>query len=96
MVKLAQHHRLGPRALPHNTLDSILSHTLDIDEKKYLVYIVNYLMDINQIEVSHMYTLAEKQFMLILNIPMVSNTNLLDLYKFLLAVDFLQLLCKSR
>jgi hypothetical protein len=30
VVKLAQHHRLAPGALPHDILDEILNHTLTV------------------------------------------------------------------
>jgi hypothetical protein len=39
--------------------------------------------DLFQIEVSHLYTPATIEFTLILHIPMVANSNLLDLYEFL-------------
>jgi hypothetical protein len=44
---------------------------------------VNYTSDLFQIEVSHLYNPVTMEFTLILHIPMVSNTNLLDLYEFL-------------
>jgi hypothetical protein len=39
--------------------------------------------DLFQIEVSHLYTPATNEFTLILHIPMVANSNLLNLYEFL-------------
>ncbi len=49
-----------------------------------MVYFVNYASDFFQVEVSHLYDPKTPQFTLILKIPLVSNTNLLELYKFLL------------
>jgi len=83
VIKSTQNHRLAPGDLPHDILDGILIHTLDIAEKKKLVPFVNYPSDIFQIQVSHLYTLASKQYTLILPILMVSKTNLLDLCEFL-------------
>ena len=84
MVKLAQHHRLAPGALPHDVLDEILNHTLSVARKMNMVYFVNYASDFFQVEVSHLYDPKTPQFTLILKIPLVSNTNLLELYEFLL------------
>jgi len=37
VVKSAQHHRLAPRALPHNVLDGIIAHVEQVARKKNLV-----------------------------------------------------------
>jgi hypothetical protein len=84
VVKSAQHHRLAPGALPHDVLDGIISHVVQVAAKKNLVPFVKFALDLFQIEVSHLYTLATNEFTLILHVPMVSNSNLLNLYKFLL------------
>ncbi len=39
--------------------------------------------DLFQIEVSHLYNPAKNEFTLILHVPMVANSNLLNLYEFL-------------
>jgi hypothetical protein len=44
---------------------------------------VKFTSDLFQIEVSHLYTLATNEFTLILYIPMVANSKLLNLYDFL-------------
>ncbi len=51
--------------------------------KKNLVPLVKFASDLFQIKASHLYVPATQEFTLILQIPMVSNTNLLDLYKFM-------------
>jgi hypothetical protein len=78
MVKSAQHHRLAPGALSHDILDEILNHPLSVARKMNMVYFVNYASDLFQVEVSHLYDPKTPQFTLILHIPLVSNTNLLD------------------
>jgi len=83
VVKSAQHHQLAPGALPHDVLDGIIDHVTAVTNKKNLVPFVTFASDLFQIEVSHLYTLATDKFTLILHIPMVTNSNLLDLYKFL-------------
>ena len=89
MVKSAQHHRLAPGALPHDVLDEILNHTLAVAKKRNMVSFVNYTSDLFQVEVSHLYDLKTLQFTLIVHIPLVSNTNLLELYEFLpLSIHF--------
>jgi hypothetical protein len=83
MVKSAQHHCLAPGALPHDVLDKILSHTLSVAHKHNMMPFLNYVSDLFQIEVSHLYNPVTMEFTLILHIPMVSTANLLDLYEFL-------------
>jgi len=83
VVKSAQHHRLAPRALPHNVLDSIIEHVTAVAKKKNLVPFVTFASDLFQIEVSHLYSPATNEFTLILHVPMVANSNLLNLYEFL-------------
>jgi hypothetical protein len=83
IVKSAQHHRLAPGTLPHDVLDEILNHTLAVGKKRNIVSFVNYTSDLFQVEVSHLYDPKTLQFTLIVHIPLVSNTNLLKLYKFL-------------
>jgi hypothetical protein len=83
VVKSAQHHRLAPGALPHDVLDEILNHTLAVAKKRNMVSFVNYASDLFQVEVSHLYDPKTMQFTLIVHIPLVSNTNLLELYEFL-------------
>ncbi len=82
-VKSAKHHRLAPGALPHDVLDGIINHVDSVTIKKNLVPFVQFALDLFQIEVSHLYTLATNEATLILHIPMVANSNLLDLYEFL-------------
>jgi len=48
-----------------------------------MVYFVNYALDLFQVEVSHLYDPKTPQFTLILHIPLVSNTNQLQLYEIL-------------
>jgi hypothetical protein len=83
VVKSAQHHRLAPGALPHDILDGIITHVTQVAQKKNLVPFVTFALDLFQIEVSHLYTPATNEFTLILHIPMVTNSNLLNLYEFL-------------
>jgi hypothetical protein len=83
VVKSAQHHRLAPGALPHDVLDEILNHTLAVARKRNMVSFVNYASDLFQVEVSHLYDPKTMQFTLIVHIPLVSNSNLLELYEFL-------------
>jgi hypothetical protein len=83
VVKSAQHHQLAPGALPHDVLDEILNHTLAVAKKRNMVSFINYALDLFQVEVSHLYDPKTLQFMLIIHIPLVSNTNLLKLYEFL-------------
>jgi hypothetical protein len=82
VVKLAQHHRLAPGALPRDVLDGI-DHLVQVAKKKNLVPFVKFALDLFQIEVSHLYMPATNEFTLILHIPMVANSNLLNLYEFL-------------
>ncbi len=84
MVKLAQHHRLAPVALLHDILNGIISYAIEVHERKNLVPLIKFVLDQFQIEVLHLYMLATNEFTMILHILMVSNTNLLDLGKFLL------------
>ncbi len=84
MVKSAQHHQLAPWALPHDVLDGFIDHITQVAKKKNLVPFVKFTSDLFKIEVSHLYTRAKNEFPLILHILMVSNHNLLNLYKFLL------------
>jgi hypothetical protein len=79
VIKSAQHHRLAPGTLPHDILDGIINHIVQVAKKKNLVPFVKFALDLFQIEVSHLYTPATNKFTLILHIPMVSNTNLLNL-----------------
>jgi hypothetical protein len=83
VVKLAQHHRLAPGALPHDVMDEILNHTLSVAKKRNMVSFVNYASDLFQVEVSHLFDSKTLQFTLIVHIPLVSNYNLLELYEFL-------------
>ncbi len=83
VIKSAQHHRLAPGALPHDVLDEILNHTLSVAKKRSMVSFVNYASDLFQVEVSHLFDPKTLQFTLIVHIPLVSNTNLLELYEFL-------------
>jgi hypothetical protein len=83
VVKSAQHHRLAPGALPHDVLDGIIDQVTAIAKKKNLVPFVTFASDLFQLEVSHLYTSATNEFTLILHIPMVANSNLLNLYEFL-------------
>jgi hypothetical protein len=80
IVKSAQHHRL---ALSHDILDGIIEHVTAVAKKKNLVPFVTFALDLFQIEVSHLYSPAINEFTLILHIPMVANSNLLNLYQFL-------------
>ncbi len=83
VVKLAQHHQLTPGALPHDVLDGVIEHVIQMAKKKNLVPFVKFASDQFQIEVYHLYTPAMTEFTLILHIPMVANSNLLNLYEFL-------------
>jgi hypothetical protein len=83
VVKSAQHHRLAPGALPHDVLDEILNNTLSVARKRNIVSFMNYASDLLQVEVSHLFDPKTLQFTLIVHIPLVSNANLLELYKFL-------------
>jgi len=83
VVKSAQHHRLAPGALPHDVLDGIIEHVTAVAKKKNLVPFVTFASDLFQIEVSHLYNPAKNEFTLILHVPMVANSNLLNLYEFL-------------
>jgi hypothetical protein len=83
VFKSAQHHRLAPGALPHDVLDGIMNHVVQVTKKKNLIPFVKFALDLFQIKVSHLYTPATNEFTLILHIPMVSDTNLLNLYEFL-------------
>jgi len=83
VVKSAQHHRLAPGALPHDILDGIIDHVIAVAKKKNLIPFIMFASDLFQIEVSHLYTPATNEFMLILHIKMVANSNLLNLYEFL-------------
>jgi len=56
---------------------------VNVAKRKNLVPFVKFASDLFQIEVSHLYTLATNEFTLILHIPIVANSNLLDLYEFL-------------
>jgi hypothetical protein len=80
VVKSTQHHRLAPGALPHDVLDGIIAHVTEVAQKKNLVPFVTFALDLFQIEVSHLYTPTTNEFTLILHIPMVANSNLLNLY----------------
>jgi hypothetical protein len=75
VVKSAQHHRLAPVALPHDVLDGIIDHVVNVAKKKNLVPFVKFASDLFQIEVLHLYTPATNEFTLILHIPMVANSN---------------------
>jgi len=75
--------RLAPGALPHDVLNGIISHIVQVATKKNLVHFIKFASDLFQIEVSHLYTPATNEFTLILHVPMVSNANLLNLYEFL-------------
>jgi hypothetical protein len=83
VAKSAQHHRLAPGALPHDILDGIIDHFVQVAKKKNLVLFVKFVLDLFQIEVSHLYTPASNECTLILHIPMVANSNLPNLYEFL-------------
>ena len=83
VVKSAQHHRLAPGALPHDVLDGIIEHVTAVAKKKNLVPFVTFASDLFQIEVSHLYNPAKNEFTLILHVPMVANSNLLNLYEFM-------------
>ncbi len=82
VVKSAQHHWLAPGALPHDVLDGIIMHVLQVAIKKNLVQFVKFASDLFQIEVSHLYMPAIIEFTLTLQVPIISNANLLNLYKF--------------
>jgi hypothetical protein len=75
--------RLSPGALPHDVLDGIINHIVQVAKKKNQVPFVRFASDLFQIEVSHLCTPAVNEFTLILHIPMVANSNLLNLFKFL-------------
>jgi hypothetical protein len=49
-----------------------------------MVSFVNYALDLFQVEVSHPYDPKMLQFTLIVHIPLISNANRLEHYKFLL------------
>jgi hypothetical protein len=49
VVKSAQHHRLAPGALPHDVLDGIISHVVQVATKKNLVHFVKFASDLFQI-----------------------------------------------
>jgi hypothetical protein len=83
VVKSAQHHYLAPGTLPHDVLGRIISHIIQVAAKKNLVPFIKFASDLFQIEASHLYTPATNKFTLILHVPIVSNANLLNLYKFL-------------
>jgi hypothetical protein len=83
IVKSAQHYRLALGPLPHDFLDEILNHTLSVARKRNMVSFVNYASDLLQVEVSHLYDPKTLQFTVIVHIPLISNANLLELYKFL-------------
>jgi hypothetical protein len=55
-----------------------------VAKKKNLVPFVKFASDLFQIDVSHLYTPAKNELSLILHIPMVANSNILNLYEFLL------------
>jgi hypothetical protein len=76
VVKLTQHHRLALGALPHDIFDSIISHVVQVADKKNLVPFIKFASDLFQIKVSHLYMPATNEFTLILQVPMVSNTKL--------------------
>ncbi len=83
VIKLAQHHRLAPGALPNDVLDGIIEDVTAVAKKKNLVPFVTFASDLFQIEVSHLYLSATNEFTLILHVPTVANSNLLILYEFL-------------
>jgi len=59
-----------------------INDVVQVAKKKNLVPFVKFALDLFQIEVSHLYTLAMDEFTLIHHILMVANSNLLNLYKF--------------
>jgi len=83
IVISAQHHRLAPGAPPHDVLDGIIDHVMAVAKKKNLIPFVTFASDLFQIEVSHLYSPATNEFTLILHVPMMANSNLLNLYEFL-------------
>ena len=52
VVKSAQHHRFAQGALPHDVLDGIIDHVVQVAKKKNLVPFVKFALDLFQIEVS--------------------------------------------
>jgi hypothetical protein len=81
IIKSAQHHWMAPGALRQDVLDEILNHTLLGNETKHCLF-VNYTSDLFQVDVSHLYDPQTLQFTLIVHHPLISNANLLKLYKF--------------
>jgi hypothetical protein len=74
VVKSAQHHRLAPE---------IINHTLSVAKKRNMVSFMNFALDLIQVEVSHLFDPKTLEFTLIVHIPLVSNANFMELYKFL-------------
>ncbi len=83
VVKSAQHHHLAPGALPNDVSDGIIEHVTAVAKKKNLVPFITFASGLFQIEVSHLYLPATNKLTLILHVPMVANSNLLNLYEFL-------------
>jgi hypothetical protein len=83
VIKSAQQHQLAPGALRHNVLNGIIEHITTVAKKTNLVPFVTFASDLFQIEVSHLFSPATNEFILILHVPMVANSNLLNLYEFL-------------
>ncbi len=50
--------QLAPGALPHDVLDGIITHLLNVTTKKNLVLFIKFASHLFQIEVSHLYTPA--------------------------------------
>jgi hypothetical protein len=46
VVKSAQHHRLAPRALPHDVLDGIIDHVTAVTKKKNLIPFITFASDL--------------------------------------------------
>jgi hypothetical protein len=71
--------RLALGTLPLFVLSEILNHTLAVAKKSNLVSLVNFASELFQVEVSHLFNPATLEFMLILPMPLVWSSNLLEL-----------------
>jgi len=54
IVKSSQHHRMAHLALPHDVLDKIIDHVVNVAKKKNLVSFIKFASDLLQTEVSQL------------------------------------------
>lgn len=83
IIASAMQHRLAPGAIHIDALRAIVKHSKDVAKERGLINFITSPSDLYNIPVSSVWHPFEQKFVLILHIPLVNPTNMMDLKQYI-------------